>query len=116
VAAKTSITNKPKSLASSAARARAPSHWHAVAIKPKGQCCEAVHACRTARFLSNDAPRLPLAECNTSDTCSCVYKHHADRRAHPRRQGENDGLRRAGKVEQERRLTRDRRQSDKQDD
>jgi hypothetical protein len=42
-----------------------------------------------------------------------VYKHHADRRAHARRQDEkDDGLRRSTKVEQERRLTHDRRKTD----
>lgn len=109
---KTSGINKSKSSASRALPARASSHWHAVAIKPKGQCCEAVQARRSARFLSGDAPRLPLPECNTSDTCTCVYKHHADRRAQPRRQEERDGLRRSGTVEQERRLTHDRRKTD----
>lgn len=100
---KASGINRPKSSAS---------HWHAVAIKPKGQCCEAVQAHRTGRFLSSDAPRLPLPECSSADTCTCVYKHHADRRAQPRRQEERDGLRRSGKVEQERRLTHDRRKTD----
>lgn len=109
---KTSGINKPKPAASHALPARASSHWHAVALKPKGQCCEAVQARRSARFLSKEAPRLPLAECNTSDTCTCVYKHHADRRAQPRRQDEQDGLRRSGKVEQERRQTPDRRRTD----
>ena len=104
--------NKSKSPASHALPARESNDWHAVAIKPKGQCCEAVQARRSARFLSKEAPRLPLAECNTSDTCTCVYKHHADRRAQPRRHAERDGLRRGGKVDQERRLTPDRRRTD----
>jgi hypothetical protein len=112
VAGKTSGINKSKSSTDHAAQRRAPSHWHAVAIRPKGESCEAVQACRTSRFLSGDAPRLPLAECSTSDTCSCVYKHHADRRAQPRRQEEKGGLRRSGKVAQERRLTNDRRKTD----
>jgi hypothetical protein len=112
MAVKTNSFNKLKFSASQAARPRAPSHWHAVAIKPKGQCCDAVQAHRTARYLSSDAPRLPLAECTSSDTCTCVYKHHADRRAHPRRQDEKDGLRRSGRVAQERRLTGDRRKTD----
>ena len=113
MAAKTNGINKPKFSAGQAPPLRAPpSHWHAVAIKPKGQCCDAVQTCRTARFLSGDAPRLPLPECTTSDTCTCVYKHHADRRAHPRRQDEKDGLRRSAKVGQERRLTGDRRKTD----
>jgi hypothetical protein len=113
VSGKTSGINKSKSSTNPAVPTRTASHWHAVAIKPKGQCCEAVQACRNARFLSSDAPRLPLAECSTSETCTCVYKHHADRRAQPRRQDEkNDGLRRSGKVGQERRQTRDRRKTD----
>jgi hypothetical protein len=112
VSGKTSSISKPKSSASLTPPARASSHWHAVGIKPKGQCCDAVQAHRTARFLSSDAPRLPLPECSTSDTCTCVYKHHADRRAQPRRQDEKEGLRRSGKVVQERRLTSDRRKTD----
>ncbi|HEY2781346.1 MAG TPA: hypothetical protein VGI90_11250 [Steroidobacteraceae bacterium] len=106
--AKTSGINKSKTAPTS----RAPSQWHAVGIRPKGAGCDAVQACRAARYLSSDAPRLPLRECTASDTCSCVYKHHADRRAQPRRQEERDGLRRSGKFDQERRLTRDRRKSD----
>jgi hypothetical protein len=112
VSIKTSGISKPRSSVIRAPSARASSHWHAVAIKPKGQCCDAVQAHRTARFLSSDAPRLPLPECSTSDTCTCVYKHHADRRAQPRRQAEKDGLRRSGKVAQERRLISDRRKTD----
>ena len=112
MAGKTSRVNKSKFSASQAAPRSAPSQWHAVALKPKGQCCDAVQTCRTRRFLSKDAPRLPLAECTTSDTCTCIYKHYADRRAPPRRQDERDGLRRGGKVEQERRLSRDRRKVD----
>ena len=109
---KTSGIKQSKTSASHAAPVSASNHWHAVAIKPKGQSCEAVQACRSARFLSSDAPRLPLTECSTSDTCTCVYRHHEDRRAQPRRHAERDGLPRSGKVEQERRLTRDRRKTD----
>jgi hypothetical protein len=111
VAGKTGGINKSQLSADQAAPQRASSRWHAVAIKPKGQSCDAVQTCRTRRFLSKDAPRLPLTECSTSDTCACVYKHHADRRAPPRREEERDGLRR-GKVELERRLSRDRRKID----
>jgi hypothetical protein len=112
VSGKASGINKPKSAASHASPARASSDWHAVAIRPKGQSCEAVQARRATRFLSSDAPRLPLPECSTSDTCTCVYKHHADRRVEPRRQDEKDGLRRNGTVTQERRSPGDRRKAD----
>jgi hypothetical protein len=91
--------------------AKVPSQWHAVAIRPKGCSCEAVQACRS-RFLSAQAPRLPLSQCTASDTCSCVYKHHADRRANPRRGDEKGGLRRGTTVAQERRLQADRRKTD----
>jgi hypothetical protein len=99
MADKTSSVNKSKA-------------WHAVAIRPKGGSCEAVQGCRMARFLSSQAPRLPLEQCSTADTCTCVYKHHADRRGQPRRQEERDGMRRTSKVTQERRQTRDRRSTD----
>jgi hypothetical protein len=86
--------------------------WHAVAIRPKGSSCEAVQACRSARYLSAEAPRLPLSQCTASDTCSCVYKHHTDRRTQPRRQDEKGDLRRSTKVAQERRSQGDRRKTD----
>jgi hypothetical protein len=85
--------------------------WHAVSILPKGACCEAALKLRGARFLSAEAPRLPLAQCTTPKSCSCAYKHHADRRGQPRRKDEAIGLRRT-KVEQERRAQGDRRKTD----
>jgi hypothetical protein len=36
------------------------------------------------RFLSREAPRLPLRDCDRPD-CSCRYEHHEDRRRGPRR-------------------------------
>jgi len=92
--------------------AKIPGRWHAVAIRPRGGSCEAVQACRSARFLSAEAPRLPLSQCTAPDTCSCVYRHHVDRRANPRRGDEKGDLRRGTKVAQERRLQADRRKSD----
>jgi hypothetical protein len=94
------------------AKPRRVQHWHAVSIRPKGKSCDAAHACRAARFLSAEAPRLPLPECTASETCACVYKHHPDRRLNPRRQDDGAGLKRSGKVGQERRKAGDRRKSD----
>jgi hypothetical protein len=85
--------------------------WHAVSILPKGASCESALALRGTRFLSAEAPRLPLAQCTTPKSCSCAYKHHPDRRSQPRRKGEAMGLKRT-KVEQERRAHGDRRKSD----
>jgi hypothetical protein len=86
--------------------------WRAVAIRSNGATCEAAQACRAARFLCSEAPRLPLAECTTANTCTCVYKHLPDRRAGARRQEEVGGIGRTNKAGQERRKERDRRNSD----
>jgi hypothetical protein len=36
------------------------------------------------RFLSREAPQLPLKDC-ASASCTCRYQHHEDRRRGPRR-------------------------------
>jgi hypothetical protein len=98
-----------KQAAASASQPR--KDWHAVSILPKGASCEAALAMRGTRFLSAQAPRLPLAQCTTPKSCTCAYKHHADRRGQPRRKDEAMGLKRT-KVEQERRARGDRRNTD----
>jgi hypothetical protein len=105
----TQKTMSPKPARVNAAGAQ---RWRAVAIRPNGAGCEAAQACRAARFLCSEAPRLPLAECTKPDTCTCVYKHLPDRRAGSRRQEEGGGIRRENKAGQERRKERDRRKSD----
>jgi hypothetical protein len=94
---------------------RPPKSWHAVSIVPKGASCEAAHAMRSKRFLSAEAPRLPLTQCTNSKSCICAYKHHEDRRGQPRRSDETAGLRRSAKVTEERRSSGDRRKSHLQD-
>ena len=59
--------------------------WHAVSITTPTSTCEAASALRNHRFLSKDAPRLPLVGCSSPETCRCIYRHHADRRGKPRR-------------------------------
>ena len=94
---------------------RPPKSWHAVSIVAKGASCEAAHSLRGKRFLSAEAPRLPLAQCTNSKSCICAYKHHEDRRGQPRRSDETAGLRRNAKVSEERRSTGDRRKSPLED-
>jgi len=53
--------------------------WHAVAIQPGPKRCAAVEALLGQRFLSKDAPHLPLKEC-TEAGCACRYRHYEDRR------------------------------------
>ena len=59
--------------------------YHAVSIRHLGRCCPAVRALDDDRFLSTQAPRLPLAECTMRDGCRCKYRHHNDRREDFRR-------------------------------
>jgi hypothetical protein len=88
------------------------SPWHAVSIATGNWCCGAARASCGIRYLSAYAPRLPLAQCDAPESCSCLYRHHCDRRDQPRRRDEIVGLRRKGYVAQERRLDRGRREDD----
>jgi hypothetical protein len=53
--------------------------WHAVAIQPGPKRCAAVEGLLGQRYLSKDAPRLPLKDC-TESGCTCRYRHYEDRR------------------------------------
>jgi hypothetical protein len=57
---------------------------HAVSIATGPRCCAPARQLRDQRFLSRDAPKLPLKECDRAD-CTCRYEHHQDRRASLRR-------------------------------
>lgn len=67
-----------------AKRAWRPSPYHSVAIRCRGDACDAVKRISSRRFLPDEAPRLPLAEC-TSAHCRCSFIHHDDRREEDRR-------------------------------
>jgi len=54
--------------------------FHAVSIMPAEGSCSAVNLIKIQRFLSEEAPGLPLADCGAVD-CRCKYIHHADRRS-----------------------------------
>jgi hypothetical protein len=83
--------------------------WHAVSIVAKGICCGLARSLYANRFLSAEAPRLPLPECTMPSSCQCAYKHHEDRRARARRSDELHGIRRARWTLEERRTRSDRR-------
>jgi hypothetical protein len=85
--------------------------WHAVDIAVGPSACAAAQAINKQRFLSKEAPRLPLAECTRPASCRCAYKHHKDRRDEPRRWSGQGG--RMGLLPQgERRAKRGRRADD----
>jgi hypothetical protein len=58
--------------------------WHAVAIAPGHRTCAAARELRDVRFLSREAPTLPLKACDNPE-CTCRYEHFEDRRKGPRR-------------------------------
>jgi len=85
--------------------------WHAVSIIPRGNACEPVLALHERRFLSTEAPLLPLPDCPNPGGCRCIYRHFTERRAGPRRSFEESGIRGA-RPSAERRHGRGRRSSD----
>jgi hypothetical protein len=85
--------------------------WHAVSVVAGPSCCEAARALPPTRYLSREAPRLPLPDC-TSPACSCSYKHYVDRRGQPRRKEDLSGFRRGQHSGTERRAMHGRREDD----
>jgi hypothetical protein len=58
--------------------------WHAVSVVPCRGACIAARESSGVRFLSKEAPVLPLSGCPMS-VCTCRYRHHEDRRRELRR-------------------------------
>ena len=86
--------------------------WHAVSVVTGPSCCEASRALPPIRYLSREAPRLPLLDCASPASCSCSYKHFVDRRGQPRRKDDLSGLRRGLHSGADRRTVRGRREDD----
>jgi hypothetical protein len=58
--------------------------FRAVSIQPGERACACAISLEAKRFLSGEAPRLPLRDCDRA-ACTCRYRHHEDRRREPRR-------------------------------
>lgn len=61
-----------------------PNPYHAVAIRVRGKGCDAARELKGKRYLSTEAPLLPLAGCSSAN-CVCQYVHFDDRRHYDRR-------------------------------
>jgi hypothetical protein len=94
------------------ARRKRREPWHAVTILPRGEVCAEVLALVNRRFLSTQAPKLPLKGCPFAATCECIYQHYTDRREGPRRDSDETGVRRRVTSGVERRAGRGRRRED----
>jgi len=88
---------------------RVTNPFHAVSIVTGTYCCAAARQYADRRFLSSEAPRLPLEAC-TATECRCRYRHHDDRRRGPRRAADGGFARPYGG--QERRTRAGRRETD----
>jgi hypothetical protein len=63
---------------------RNPGKYHCVEVRYRPGACDAVKQLATKRFLSDEAPPLPVPGCD-APRCSCRYVHHDDRRQEDRR-------------------------------
>jgi len=61
------------------------SSYSAVSIVSKGGRCGAAAELDEQRFLSEEAPPIPLPDCDQRDRCQCRYQHWDDRRQDDRR-------------------------------
>jgi hypothetical protein len=65
--------------------------FHGVSVHSKADCgCAAIENLSGVRYLSVDAPLLPLDSCNSPGSCRCTYKHYQDRRSGIRRDSDSD--------------------------
>jgi len=78
-------TAQPKTLAGSVQRADANYPYHAVAIRCGVQCCAEARAQSGRRVLSRLAPKIPLPDCTTPESCRCFFLKFNDRRQEQRR-------------------------------
>ena len=60
--------------------------FHAVSISLASNACRSAKGLEGERFLSNEAPRLPLPKCDVKE-CQCRFVHYEDRRDEEKRIG-----------------------------
>lgn len=88
--------------------------YHAVAIKFPSYACDAAKSIAGKRYLSTEAPPIPLPDCDGRE-CECTFIHFKDRRTGKDRRspftpaGFGSGT---GKFDTERRAGNDRRGKD----
>lgn len=65
-------------------RKRVSDNYHCVELRCPDGACDAVKRIGAKRFLSGEAPEIPVPGCDAAK-CSCRYVHHEDRRSGDRR-------------------------------
>jgi len=99
----------PQPRAAQPAPANAGGRFRGVEIRTRSGACRAAHALVGRRFLSKNAPALPLPECS-AEHCSCTFSKLADRRTEGRRL-DHGGLSASLFVASNRRARQDRRRA-----
>jgi hypothetical protein len=97
----------PPRKANPAPRTKEGGRFGAVQIRARLGACRAAQLLQGKRFLSKDAPSLPLRECSAA-RCSCTFSKLPDRRSDGRRI-ETGGLHTTLFIAANRRTKRDRR-------
>lgn len=77
-------SNQKKPLTTSVARRDTRSRYHCVEVCAGNPACESVCQLGRMRFLSQEAPSLPVSGCSAA-SCTCGFIHHDDRRDDDRR-------------------------------
>ena len=85
------------------------SPFHAVEIRCTKNACQAAQDTRGKHYLSAEAPRLPLDQCDRPDQCQCRYQHYEDRRGDSRRDAESGSPTQSDAERVERRKAKGRR-------
>lgn len=104
-AAKVSASAKPQ-------RSSPPTAFQSVSILQGPKACCASKDVAKIRFLTKQAPALPLAGCTMQDECHCRYVKHTDRRTEARRLIDVVGMSALLFESEERRAKAGRRKSD----
>jgi hypothetical protein len=77
-------TRRQKPQVASTLKGGEHSRYHCVEIRYRSGACDAVRRLQGLRFLSDEAPPLPVKGCD-APSCSCRYAHYEDRRQEDRR-------------------------------
>jgi hypothetical protein len=73
--------------------------YHGIEIAMGSNPCEVAQTGAGKRYLSDEAPLLPLDGCGDPSGCECRYKHFVDRRTDARRDSDSGMPQRTHKDE-----------------
>jgi len=109
---------KPRPTARRISPGKPDTTYHAVSLKCPPNACDAARAMEGERYLSANAPNIPLPDCDAV-TCKCRYVHHKDRRGRDDRRNPwapGFGGSSTGSYEQEQRKSGERRNESSDDE